>query len=333
MIMTGLKSIIETMQGSGCSPFFITSAVQSLYFAGEGRKHQARMLEENIAFRERMQALRDEYSRERLDDQKLFRRESLELGRRFMIEQTVAHNRSRRKEIEFRDFMNHNYWPLVTNVYTALDMQSDLLERKTTVPLNVLVSKTELTYDRRSAYVYERFCEDLIDAMRSLPDVIIEKCPWKELCQSRTAAAMNVNYVMGGVPTLIVFPYRQDGVIGIETASWAFGRGMQSMQHKKLLKIKDVATERIADTTLAAVKAAVGMTRDAYMLAEYHAPVVYNAAASDDVLAVPALRSALEAHYSDMSRLVGAVEFRRLCLPDELAQIERSLNAGRLLNA
>ena len=328
----GLDSIIATLQGNGCSPFFFTSAIQSTLFGEMGRHDQAQMMESTLEFREHLQNIRNQYSKERLENQLLFRRESYELGRQYLIEQTLAQYESRKKMADFSDFID-NYWPLASTPFAVLENRRDYLERKSIIPLNVLVAKTEVTSSVRDTSLYGTFCENLIDELQNkLPNVTIEKAPWGKLCQSRISEAMNINYIMGGIPTLIVFPYKDGKTFGVETASWSFGRGLQSMNHSKLLQIEDVDSDHAADLTLSAVKATIGMTRDAYMLAEYHAPAVYPQLVDNKVLSVPVLRKQLTNHYNDMVKLVGSPVFRQLCSKEELQSLERSLNV-KLLTA
>lgn len=328
----GLDSIIATLQGCGCSPFFFTSAIQSTLFGELGRHNQTEMMESNMEFREHLQDIRNQYSKERLENQLLFRRESYELGRQYLIQQTVAQYESRKKMSDFSDFID-NYWPLASTPFAVLENRKDYLERKSVIPLNVLVAKTETTSSLRDTSMYGTFCEDLITELQNrLPNVTIEKTPWSRSCQSRISDAMNINYIMGGIPTLIVFPYKDGNTLAIETASWSFGCGLQSMNHTKLLQIENVDSEESAELALSAVKATIGMTRDAYMLAEYHAPAIYPQLIDDKVLSVPVLRRQLTEHYSDMAKLVESPEFKQLCSKEELHIIESSLNV-KLLNA
>lgn len=328
----GIDQIISTVQGSGCSPFFFTSALQSVVFGEMGRRNQQEIMESNMAFKAHLQGLRAEYAKERLEEQKRFRRESFELGRQYLIQQTIAQNASRQEQINFSDFLN-NYWPLAQQPYSILMARQDYLERTSVIPLTVLVAKTELVWSARDTNRYARFCEDLIEDLKTLPNVIIESAPWsvKRTCQSRVGEAMNINYIMGGIPTLIVFPYQEGETIGIETASWSFGRGLQTMNHSKNFRISGTAAENVEKVTKAAVEASIGMTRDAYMLAEYHAPAVFPRQAGEEILAHPEIRRQLSAHYADISRLVGAEEFCRLCTNEEIKDIKRSLTTNLLI--
>lgn len=331
--MKGLGTLLTHLQGVGCSPFFFTSALQSAIFGDKARAQQAEILDSNLEFREHLQQIRNEYSRERIDAQIQFRRESYELGRQYLIQQTIAQNESRKKLIEFRNFIN-NYWPLNESVYAVLDTQTDLLKNRAIVPLNVLIAKTELTSDLRDTYKYKDICEEVRVKLRELmPSATIELCPWKNKCQSRIGEAMNINYIMSGIPTLIIFPYLINDTIGIETAAWSINRGLQSMSHSKFVKIGGVLPEDVSNTTIAALTATIGMYRDAYMISEYHLPAVYNSMVSDEVLAIPELTKLLSTHYSELAELSGSSEFRQLCLPDEIIAIDKSLNNNKLIKA
>lgn len=320
----GIDAIINTLQGCGCSPFFFTSAIQSVFFGAKAREQQDELLQSNLEFRERMQELRNEFARERLDAQLRFRRECYELGRQYLIQQTISQNESRKKQIEFHDFLNR-YWPLEQSVFSVLMEREKFLAQKSIVPLTVYIARTELTAPKRSNAMYEDFCEKLITSMQPY-GVTVEKCPWKAPCQSRLGEAMNVNYIMGGIPSLIVFPYQQGNKIGIESASWSFAKGLQSMNYDKSLQIECLDTLQVSEYTLLAVQATIGMTRDAYMLAEYHSPVLFGKTVDDKLLAIPEIREQLSSHYSDMISLAHSTEFRNLCTLQEISQIEQSLN-------
>lgn len=327
----GLDEIIAKLQGSGCSPFFFTSAIQSTLFGEMGRNSQKELIESNLEFHEHLQYIRNQYSKERLENQLLFRRESYELGRQYLIKQTIVQNESRKKQIEFKDFI-YNYWPLERTPFSVLEERRDYLERKKIIPMTVLIAKTEITNNSRDTSKYGKFCEDLITELRMLPNITIEKTPWSRPSQSHIAEAMNINYIMGGIPTLIIFPYKDGETVGIETASWSFGRGLQSMNHSKLFHINNVDKDNVTQIAISAVKATIGMTRDAYMLAEYHAPLRFPQLINEEMLSIPEVRNQLTSHYDEMSKLIRSSEFKQLCSQEELQSIESSFQV-KLLKA
>lgn len=315
------------MQGSGCSPFFFTSALQSVIFGEKAREQQSQLMEENLDFKERMQLLRADFAADQRQRQKVFRRESCELGRQYLISQTVEQNKARKQQIEFNDFLRHNYWPLTTDVFAYLETQNNIMRDSAVVPLNVLIAGTELTTDLRAPHKYSTFCDNIIDSVKPLlPTTVIERAPWKSRSQSRVADALNVNFIMSGIPTVIIFPYSPaPGCVAVETAAWSFARGHQSMSQTKLLNIKNVSPDDIHKVTLAAVRTAVGITRDLYMLAEYHAPVIYPKIAPRSDMEIPAITSCLAQHYAEMQQLSSLPEYRDTCTPAELRDISQSL--------
>jgi len=145
--------------------------------------------------------------------------------------------------------------------------------------------------------------------------------------------AIDINYIMQGIPTLLVFPYQVGNTFGIEMAAWSFLRGFHSMTQNKILKIDNMkATEQIPDV-VSAVKAVVGMSRDAYMLSEYHSPVVFNKLVDEKSLGLPAVKAMLDNHYNELSKQIRNPEFAKLCTSNEMQEIKNSLNDTRLLTA
>lgn len=330
--MPVLNTLIETIQQHGCSPFFFTCAIQSGAFGEIGRKHQSELMDNNMEFRERMQSLREEFQRERLDEQLRFRRESYELSKQYLIQQTVAFNESRQKQIEFNDFIE-KYWPLTTQVYTLLKEQEDILGKSSIVPLRVLIAKTDVSSYVKTSPIssYDEFCENVADGLRNLPNTVIESRPWKNTCQSMMCEAIDINYIMQGIPTLLVFPYQVGDTFGIEMAAWSFLRGFHSMTQNKILKMGGMkATEHIPDV-VSAVKAVVGMARDAYMLYEYHSPVIFNKLVDEKTLELPAVKAMLDKHYKDLSQQIHNPKFAKLCTSNEMHEIENSLRDTKLL--
>ena len=76
--------------------------------------------------------------------------------------------------------------------------------------MRVLIAKTEVTtYDKKHREVsYGEFCELVTDNLRGLQGIEIQTRPWKQGCKSIICESMNLNYIMQGVPTLLVFPYQ-----------------------------------------------------------------------------------------------------------------------------
>lgn len=324
----------NNMTEHGCSVFFFTSAIQSGVFGEIGRHHQASLMEGNMEFRERLQEIKDEFQRERLDAQLQFRRESYEISRQYMLKQSAKINEDRQREIDFQIFLE-SYWPLAYTPFSVITEQKKLLQRSI-VPLRVIIAKTEVTQFervRRPDGSYGDFCQNIKNKLQQLSQVNVEMRPWKNPCLSSVSEAMNVNYIMQGIPTLLVFPYQLGDMFGIEISSWAFQSGNRSMYQNKIFHLEGYKGTADLEHTYSATSAIVGMVRDAYVLSEYRMPVCFPEIACKDESMLPEVRKLLVSHYENLQELVSSSnEYKTLCTLSELDNINRSLDSSKLLS-
>lgn len=326
-----VSELNDNLAAHGCSFFFFSGALQSGVFGEIGRHNQAELLKDNLEFRERLQSIKDEFQHERLDAQLQFRREGYELSRQYLLQQSALINENRQKQVEFKVFLER-YWPLTYSPYSVLMEQKEIL-RCSIVPLRVLIAKTEVSQFNRSSREtsYEQFCQSIKTGLQNLGNIIVEMRPWKKDSQSSICEAMNVNYIMQGIPTLILFPYQIRDTFGIEMSAWAFLNGNRSMMQIKVLTIEGFKGTENLEATYSAIRAVIGMTRDAYMLSEYRMPIRFPEIAKNDKAMLPETRKMLSSHYENLQRLVSnSNEFKQLCSQAEIDKINRSLDRTEL---
>lgn len=324
-------NLANNMAEHGCSVFFFTSAIQSGIFGEISRHNQAELTEKNLEFRERLQEIKDEFQRERIDAQLRYRRESYELSRQYMLQQSAMINENRQREIEFQVFLE-NYWPLNYSPFSVITEQKKLLQRSI-VPLRVIIAKTEVSQFERTRpdSSYGQFCQDIKIGLQNIGNISVEIRPWKNACQSSICEAMNVNYIMQGIPTLILFPYQIGDTFGIEMSAWAFLSGNRSMMQNKVLTIDGYKGVDNLENTYSAVRSVIGMARDAYMLSEYRMPVCFPEIAKNDKAMLPETRKMLFTHYENLQRLVESNdEYKQLCSQGEIDQIKKSLESNKI---
>lgn len=328
----GLDAIAKTISEGGSSPFFFTCAIQSMVFGELGRKNQEELMSTNLEFKERMTAIREEYSKERLDEQLLFKRESYELGKQYQIQQTAMMIDSRLKQLEFHNFCQH-YWPLNYDIFAIMKEQSRILSSSHVVPIKVIIAKTEVTtFDKkRRENSYGEFCELVADNLKGLYGIDIQSRPWKTSCNSNICESMNLNYIMQGIPTLLIFPYQLGDSYGVEIANWSFNKGVRSMKHSKILTIDNFDSQTSIDKVVASVSSIVGMTRDAYMLAEYHMPIAFPKMLNEDILLCPEIMKMLQQHYKGLVQCVDSPVYTSLCTSNELSLISASFESANNL--
>ncbi|MDR3245922.1 MAG: hypothetical protein LBT50_05760 [Prevotellaceae bacterium] len=90
----------------GCSPFFISSAISSMWFGEKNRNMQFETTEERIAFQERMNLIRQEFEDAKFDKELFFRRESIELGRIYQQIEAKKVLKTNGKDWSFSIFYN-----------------------------------------------------------------------------------------------------------------------------------------------------------------------------------------------------------------------------------
>lgn len=318
-----VENLLQHMTECGCSPFFVTSAISSLGFGKMGRLHQLAILEDNIAFKERMQQLRNDFSEERLNAQIDFRRESYELGRRYQVLMMQQLNENRQKEVEFK-YLCENCWPLTIDVRTVMKWQKEILKSTEIVPMRVLIAKTDINTYRRENGCYENFCSELTKVR--IPNLLIEQAAWKEKCQSPMAESLNINYIMQGIPTLIIYPYKTKGTFHLEFATWSFNRGLGAMILDKAMSFPYSLEKADAPEIMYSIEAVAGVVRDNYMVLEYQKPAVYPTLARPEMLDNKLIKDYLDAQYRMLEHTVKVSEtFRQLCSDNELKEIESSL--------
>lgn len=318
-----LDNSLHELAACGCSPYFVTSALSSLAFGEMGRRNQKEIMEGNFEFREKMQKLRDDFSKERVDKQIAFRKESYEMGRQYQMLLMKQINENRQKEVEFK-YLCQNCWPLTIDVKTIMSWQKDLLYSNDIVPLKVLISKSDvLTFSNENGY-YENFCRKL--AKSSLPGLDVKIGAWKGKCQSPLAETLNINYIMQGVPTLILYPYTRKGKFYLSYAAWSFNRGFGALVYDNALSFPYGLDNPEDPKILYALQAVMGVVRDNYMILEYHKPALYTQNISDKLLQYVEIADYLREQYLVLQRVVQiSSDFRQVCSKSELEEIENSL--------
>lgn len=323
-----IESLLDSISNGGSSPFFFTCAIQSIVFGELGRKHQSELMEENNDFKEKMNSIRNEFNQEKLEQQILFRREGYELGRQFLIHQTALLNKTNLGNTQFQNFCS-NYWPLNFDIYTVMEEQKEL-SSKLFVPLRVLIAQTEVTaYDSRSPESsYGDFCNEVIHKLEKLQGIEFYERPWKQASKSFICEAMNIHYIMQGVPTLLIFPYQFGDTYRVEMIMWSFNKGDRSIKQSKILTIDGFDFSQSMEQVVASVSAIIGMTRDAYMLAEYNEPVKYPKLLTEDILGYPKIKEMLQSHYAGLIECINLLKDNRytnLYTPKEYDCINESL--------
>ncbi|MFI3305300.1 MAG: hypothetical protein R3Y68_02160 [Rikenellaceae bacterium] len=329
-------TIVQVAQqsGSGCPYFFLTSALNSAVFGELGRKNQSVLMDNNFEFQRHLDDLNREFKEEQLDTQIAFKRESYELGLRYQMIQSKQSNENRQKEVEFQYFCD-NCWPLEKSILAFFEEQQASLN-KAIVPLGVYIARTNVTtYNTNKNSRYNDLYETIKSIETSLGNCTIPKSSWKKNCQSTVAESMNINYILQGLPTLLIFPNLSSGKLNIEIATWCFNRGLGSMQISNMLSFPYALTDPDNDKVDFALQVVIGIIRDNYMVMTYHRPAtLLKIIKPHNISKYPDIMTFIRQQYELLSMSVANSDsFRALCTPSELNSIESSLRINNnLLN-
>lgn len=328
----GPNDVLKYLSEAGCSPFFVTSALGSSVFGEIGRKHQAEMLEENIEFKKKMQELRDDFSEDRHDDQMLSMRELFELGRKYQQKQTLLINKSRKEEIEFNYFCQNN-WPLSIEIQTALHEIEKSYYCSGIVKLDVIIARTDVNTYSKSPSCYDSFCKSIRDKAEELiPNISVLAQPWKKNIKSVSgiADAMNINFILRGKPTLVLFPYVVAGKFHLDFAYWSFNNTESHFLYQKTVEFPYSLTNPDDERISLALIGIIGFARDAYVVSEYHQPAIFSNQMEKLLKKYPEIHFYIEDQYkslqSHVKALQASTDFRDLCSTKKYNCIIESLN-------
>ena len=105
------------------------------------------------------------------------------------------------------------------------------------------------------------------------------------------------------------------------------------MLQSKILQIDEFIATKSLEETYSAMRAIIGMIRDAYMLSEYRMPVCYpSLLTQNDTSLLPEIRKMLVNHYEKLYELVTSSDsYRLLCTQSEMNTIEKSFETIKLI--
>ena len=327
--MNAIDNFMHTMTASGCSPFFVTSALSTCAFGELGRRHQEEILDDNIEFKQKIALLKENYSEARLKEQLQFRRELYELGKKYQICMTRMYNENRKKEIEFKYVCDN--WPLNIDIHTVMAWQRDLQTNSGFIPLRVLIANTDVTSYKKGNGSYEDFCTNFLKDR--VPNTIVETAAWKRKSISSVAESMVINYIMQGIPTLLLYPYRLKDKYYLEYFTWSFANENAAFLHDKAITLPYSLERADAPEIMLSIQAVIGIVRDSYMVLVNQQPSYFIRNIPSQMLEIPEIKSFIVANYKSLyNTIMSSSQYRALCSETEIKRIESSfINKHSLL--
>lgn len=294
----------ENMRKAGCSPLFLSSAINSTFFGEVARQHGFSMKLDDMDFREQMT------KQNRLDTminnniQIDMKRDLFLLGQRYLKMQTSIENEGRRKMVEFQHFDSHCWRQLMaTSILAFMKESHTMTGNKSITPIKLFLAKTGVNSgSEMNIKQYADFCDAFHELFYCCPYVDHLPGQWKRTSTSAISETMIVNYVLKGMPTVILFPLVIRDVFRIECATWGFDKGLSSISFLSFFEEKSLGRKLKTDEVLARLALTAGLVVDTYLTVENHMPLFYAQSIRNIVEKYPELADFYNSQYMGLRK-------------------------------
>ncbi|NVO11902.1 MAG: hypothetical protein HXX16_18235 [Bacteroidales bacterium] len=316
---------------SGCSPFFISSAISSMLFGKLNYDTQLANSEDRIAFQKQMNLARQKFEDEKFEQELRFKREMLKTGHFFQQIEAKRSFENEKKKLEFNHF--ESYWPLRIDIHA---IWNENIFSKSSPSLTVILSRYN---SPKANNDYSNTCDELERYSEKLQNITFKHSAWKFAEQVNVnynvggiAQNMNVHYIMQGIPTLIITPQVVGDTLYFDTSIWSFGKGLGSFFNRSMFSMPFAEQEydQLKDKIRFAQIAIMGVVRDNFMLFEFQKPPVFPKVVEQERLdKYPDVHQFLVTQYGALKeQTTTSTDFKAFCSNRELIDIEQILQTS-----
>ena len=269
---------------ASCGAFWIANTITATFLGEKNRDLQQKMADENQAFQLQLEQMKNE-SQDQLEQEKIaFRRKMQNLTRQWMREERNLSLCNMEQSIQLGTYVQS--FPLALPPATILNMianknNSAMQDPQMEVILlhTPLLSGTKGQMVSREAYVIKKETQlyDTLEYQIKADTAYLGNVNFhKDACKKfRTSNAdiMNIHYLMGNTPTLVIRPKFQNGKILFTAAMWdeqatrPLIKPLFSISYNPILtqKDKEYSTE-VIEKLHYIISIIVGVVRDQYAL-------------------------------------------------------------------
>lgn len=200
----------------GCfSPYMLISSTMQTVLGFDKRSDQEIQLDltqrHQLELRKAKEEFQDELEAKKMADM----RAKMAIARKYRSEEKFEQTVLQHKTDELREFFM-KYLPIKKKCISIL--LDEALQYKeagydASCPLNVV-----LLHARQNELDYEDICNTLDRTVLFLGNIVYQR--WCDKDVAHNAAILNLHAIMGNIPTLVISPFFQEGVLHINTALW-----------------------------------------------------------------------------------------------------------------
>ena len=200
----------------GCfSPYMLISSTMQTVLGFDKRNDQEIQLDltqrHQLELRKAKEEFQDELEAKKMADM----RAKMAIARQYRSEEKFEQTVLQHKTDELREFFM-KYLPIKKKCISIL-LDEALQYKKSgydaSCPLNVV-----LLHTRQNELDYEDICNTLDRTVPFLGNIVYQR--WCDKDVAHNAAILNLHAIMGNIPTLVISPFFQEGVLHISTSLW-----------------------------------------------------------------------------------------------------------------
>lgn len=253
----------------GCfSPYMAISSTLQTVFGIQRRNEMERTTEENQRLAEDLRIAREQVDNE-LEDLKVKELQAkMIVARKYRTEERYEANRLNEMASEVRLYFN-KFLPIDSSILPVLlDTAHEYKARgyDSHCPLNIV-----LLHAGQNLISYDAINDRLEKLEAELGNIIFRR--WCSQDVSRNGAILNLNYVMANIPTLVISPCMQGGMVHFTASMWEPQSGQKplirplfSLECNKAELKSNEGKARLEDNLFFVSTVISGCARDSYML-------------------------------------------------------------------
>lgn len=268
---------------NGCGPFWIANSITSTILGETNRDLQRKISEENEQFQLKLERMRYE-SQEKIEAERIaFRRHLMDITRDYQRQERAQAANNMDKQVEISFFASQ--WPLDLPAATILEQTKKNHHNLNVILIhNPIIASEKGMIKHRENYItnieqdiYKLMEFSISQDAQQIGDVHFRQdaCNKKEKKNPdyiMTAAdIMNIHFIMGSIPTLVIMPKYQDNMLYLSAAMWdelaarPLIRPLFALQHDPVLAYKDEKYRKeVIERLHYTVSIITGVVRDQY---------------------------------------------------------------------
>ena len=273
---------ITSLFRPGYGLFWVANSISSTVLGSVGRGKQLDAADENEAYQRALEEARNQFTDEMEEEKMAFRRKIMEQARQYRISESQKLHQQQLEGVEMQSFIER-YWPLAPQLPDTLQKEYSSTQVPTTLnvilmhcPLlpgteafgSVGVNKLDGALYKDIEHSIKYSDEPLIGDIKFRRDACIRSEAF-----GGNAIILNIHFLMGHIPTLVLVPYYEKEKIHFKGAVWDSNssqplvREMCSIDfNPKLAASDDLYRKAVLKNFRFASSILMGVVRDSYAL-------------------------------------------------------------------